>query len=171
MNKSRKFKVTSPQKDHFVEGQISIRSPKVRNGLAILGSSQRLQAARLSMPRKAGPKGGFLNDISNSPRASDAFLRSSGNGAFRSNKFSSPSPTKAPQRMSGSVDLIELEQEYLTASKALNGKSTVPRVPENAAALARPDMISPVKQKDSDFAKTFTTDLKGRMSVSHLGLK
>ena len=42
----------SPKKDHFVEGQLSIRSPKVRNGLAMLNSYQRGQCARLSMPRQ-----------------------------------------------------------------------------------------------------------------------
>ena len=42
----------SPQKDHFVEGQISIRSPKARNGLNMLRTSQKWQAERLAMPQK-----------------------------------------------------------------------------------------------------------------------
>ena len=48
-----KKKGLSPRRDHFVEGQISIRSPKARNGLNMLHTSQRWQADRLSMPKKA----------------------------------------------------------------------------------------------------------------------
>ena len=47
-----KRKGLSPQRDHFIEGQISIRSPKARNGLNMLRTSQKWQADRLSMPKR-----------------------------------------------------------------------------------------------------------------------
>ena len=50
--KSNKQGRSSPQKDFFIEGQMSIRSPKVRNGLAMLNSYQKGQCARLSIPRQ-----------------------------------------------------------------------------------------------------------------------
>jgi len=40
------------RKDHFIEGQVSIRSPKARNDLNMLKLSQKIQAERLSIPRQ-----------------------------------------------------------------------------------------------------------------------
>ena len=48
--RSNKQPRQSPKRDHFVEGQISIRSPKVRNGLAVLKDFQKVQCDRLSQP-------------------------------------------------------------------------------------------------------------------------
>lgn len=42
----------SPERDHFVEGQCSLRSPKARNDLRMLKAYQVMQNSRLSMPRK-----------------------------------------------------------------------------------------------------------------------
>ena len=50
--KSNKQGRSSPQKDFFVEGQMSIRSPKVRNGLAVLKDFQQRQCNRLSRPQR-----------------------------------------------------------------------------------------------------------------------
>ena len=44
-------KGSSPKRDHFIEGQISIRSPQARNSLNMLRTSQKFQAERLSIPR------------------------------------------------------------------------------------------------------------------------
>ena len=45
-------KTGSPRRDFFVEGQISIRSPKARNGLNMLKTYQRMQNDRLAQPKR-----------------------------------------------------------------------------------------------------------------------
>ena len=80
---------SSPQKDFFVEGQLGVRSPKVRNGLAVLKSYQSGQCARLSMPRQkssetldvAGNNYGSRKSLMKgfeAQRTSQNFLRKSG---------------------------------------------------------------------------------------------
>ena len=40
------------KRDHFVAGQISIRSPKDRNGLNMLKTYQKFQSSRLAAPKR-----------------------------------------------------------------------------------------------------------------------
>lgn len=87
--RSTKQPAQSPKRDHFVEGQISIRSPKVRNGLAVLKSYQTGQCNRLSVPRKSrdalmdwnaeimNSRHSLMNSIEK-PESASHFLRKSG---------------------------------------------------------------------------------------------
>jgi hypothetical protein len=42
----------SPNKDHFVEGQCSLRSPKARNDLRMLKAHQMMASERLALPKQ-----------------------------------------------------------------------------------------------------------------------
>lgn len=42
----------SPARDHFVEGQCDLRSPKARNDVRMLKAYQQVQSDRLALPRK-----------------------------------------------------------------------------------------------------------------------
>ena len=44
--------VKSGQKDHLVEGQVGLRSPKARNDLRMLKTFQRMQVDRLAVPKR-----------------------------------------------------------------------------------------------------------------------
>ena len=52
IKKGRNNHLANKSKDHFVEGQLSIRQPKVRNCLADLQDFQRTQCDKLSVPRR-----------------------------------------------------------------------------------------------------------------------
>ena len=65
------------QRDTFIEGQISVRSPKARNQINMLKMSQVMQAERLAMPRQRSVE--RLADMVE--RESKNFLRSSQNFA------------------------------------------------------------------------------------------
>lgn len=80
----------NPRKDYFVEGQISIRSPKVRNGVHALANYQFRQSDRLAMPRKVSPNfnssNGFLKQCG---------MRQTTHGSFKTaSKIDFTSPTK-----------------------------------------------------------------------------
>ena len=44
--------VKSGQKDHLVEGQVGLRSPKARNDLRMLKAHQKMQSERLAFPKQ-----------------------------------------------------------------------------------------------------------------------
>ena len=50
-NNARKG-MSPSMRDTFIEGQISVRSPKARNQINMLKMSQVMQAERLAMPRQ-----------------------------------------------------------------------------------------------------------------------
>ena len=45
--------ITDEPRDFFIEGQLSVRSPKARYGLTVLRTSQQELAKRLSVPKNA----------------------------------------------------------------------------------------------------------------------
>jgi len=75
-NNARKG-MSPSQRDTFIEGQISVRSPKARNQINMLKMSQVMQAERLAMPRQRSVE--RLADMVE--RESKNFLRSSQNFA------------------------------------------------------------------------------------------
>ena len=60
----------SPRRDHFTEGQVSIRSISVRNGLAVLQKQQKDFTCRLSQPLrgKSVDPADFPEEIAAAPR-------------------------------------------------------------------------------------------------------
>jgi len=50
-NNARKG-MSPSQRDTFIEGQISVRSPKARNQINMLKTHQKMQINRLSMPKR-----------------------------------------------------------------------------------------------------------------------
>ena len=75
-NNARKG-MSPSMRDTFIEGQISVRSPKARNQINMLKMSQVMQAERLAMPRQRSVE--RLADMVD--RESKNFLRSSQNFA------------------------------------------------------------------------------------------
>ena len=68
---SAQMLITDEPRDFFIEGQMSVRSPKARYGLTVLRTSQHELAKRLSVPKNS----------SNSPAITDK----------KQNSFESPS--------------------------------------------------------------------------------
>jgi len=51
-NNARKGMSSPSMRDTFIEGQISVRSPKARNQINMLKTHQKMQINRLSMPKR-----------------------------------------------------------------------------------------------------------------------
>ena len=47
------------RRDHFVEGQVSIRSPQARNEINMLKTYQKMQVDRLAKPKQKSPSGRY----------------------------------------------------------------------------------------------------------------
>ena len=85
-----KAKGVSPSRDHFIEGQISVRSPRARNSISMLKAEQRMQADRLAAPKRKSIDRTIMAEFEpDSPRAN--FLRKTQGGvSFASSKMMSP---------------------------------------------------------------------------------